>query len=93
MPGDHTNERSCAIRDVVARDLRGTSMQETTATGGRASSFARSLTCYPRPCSPGRVRPLPQTSPPPRALAMTHASAGGGRATPAVPQPPRYTVI
>ena len=44
MPGDHTNERSCAIRDVVARDLRGTSMQETTATGGAAGLFVRSLT-------------------------------------------------
>ena len=29
MPGDHINERSCAIRDVVARDLRGASMETT----------------------------------------------------------------
>ena len=27
MPGDHINERSCAIRDVVARDLRGASTE------------------------------------------------------------------
>ena len=33
MPGDHINERSCAIRDVVARDLRGAST-ETTGTRG-----------------------------------------------------------
>ena len=29
MPGDHINERSCAIRDVVAHDLRG-ALTETT---------------------------------------------------------------
>ena len=29
MPGDHINERSCAIRDVVAHDLRGASMETT----------------------------------------------------------------
>ena len=51
MPGDHINERSCAIGDVlVARDLRGASTETTglfahvlpqaSAGGGRATPAA-----------------------------------------------------
>jgi hypothetical protein len=78
MPGDHINERSCAIRDVVARDLRSASMETT----GLFRAF--SLTCYSR-ATPGRARPAacgyyPRHH---RPHARRHASAGGGRATPA----------
>jgi hypothetical protein len=45
MPGDHINERSCAIRDVVARDLRGAS---TETTGLFAHVLPQAVLARPR---------------------------------------------
>ena len=46
MPGDHINERSCAIGDVlVARDLRGAS---TETTGLFAHVLPQAVLARPR---------------------------------------------
>ena len=64
LPGDHINERSCAIRDrVVAGDLRRVRRRR------RAGRGASLLTCCRRLCSTARARAWCQTSPPPRARA------------------------
>jgi hypothetical protein len=61
MPGDHINERSCAIRDVVARDLRSASME---TTGLFAHVLPQAVLARPR-----AGITVPQTPPPPRASA------------------------
>ena len=78
MPGGRINERSCAIRDVAARDSYVA--RRWRDDGGL---FAHANTFYPpgRARTPGRVRALAIT---PDITAPTrvgrHASAGGGRA-------------
>jgi hypothetical protein len=56
MPGDHINERSCAIRDVVAHDLRGASME---TTGLFAHVLPQAVLARPR-----AGITVPQTPPP-----------------------------
>ena len=77
MPGDHINERSCAIRDVVARDLRGASME---TTGLFANVLPQAVLARPRAgITPGITAPT--------RVGMPTQAAG------APPQPPRYTMM
>ena len=77
MPGDHINERSCAIRDVVARDLRGAS---TETTGLFAHVLPQAVLARPRAgITPDITAPTRVGRP---------AQAAG-----APPQPPRYTMM
>ena len=77
MPGDHINERSCAIRDVVARDLRGASME---TTGLFANVLPQAVLARPRAgITPGITAPT--------RVGMPAQAAG------APPQPPRYTMM
>ena len=77
MPGDHINERSCAIRDVVARDLRGASME---TTGLFANVLPQAVLARPR------AGITPDITAPTR-VGMPAQAAG------APPQPPRYTMM
>jgi hypothetical protein len=88
MPGDHINERSCAIRDVVARDLRSASMETTGLF--RASS----LTCYSRATLvlPLAVLARPRAGITPDITAPTRVGMPA-QAVGAPPQPPRYTMM
>jgi hypothetical protein len=77
MPGDHIHERSCAIRDVVARDLRGMSME---TTGLFAHVLPQAVLVRPRAgITPGITAPT--------RIGMPAQAAG------APPQPPRYTMM
>jgi len=77
MPGDHINERSCAIRDVVARDLRGAS---TETTGLFTHVLPQAVLARPR------AGITPDVTAPTR-VGMPAQAAG------APPQPPRYTMM
>ena len=77
MPGDHINERSCAIRDVVARDLRGAS---TETTGLFTHVLPQAVLARPR------AGITPDVTAPTR-VGMPAQAAG------AAPQPPRYTMM
>jgi hypothetical protein len=80
---NHINERSCALRDVVAPDLRGASME---TTGLFAHVLPQPGAVRARPAACGHY--LPQTSPPsPTRVGMPAQAAG------APPQPPRYTMM
>ena len=86
LPGGHINERSCAIRDVVAGDLPGASME---TKGHFAHVLPQAVLDRPRegmvpditarPTRVGLRAPAAGVLPPPRRNAMmAHQDALGG---------------
>ena len=86
MPGDHINERSCAIRDVVAGDLRGAS---TETRGLFAHVLPQAVLDRPRegmvpditaPTRAGQPAPAAGAPPPPRRNVMMDVKTLSGAA-------------
>jgi hypothetical protein len=79
--GERTNKRTCRGTTSTSAPAPSETSSPATYVACRWKRRASSLTCYPRPCArPAACGHYPRHH---RPHAHRHASAGGGRATPA----------